>query len=126
MDQKYRDLLKEVAQSASVAAEQVMDYDKAKNDEKGFEVAKQLRDDYNVLINKLGTDEILTRGDYLKLYAGALIVANNLRDRRTILDKAINGYDNDLLPKLKSLVDDTTSDDEANAQADKVFIIEEN
>jgi len=39
MDKKYIELFKEIASSTASSAEQVMDYDKAKGDDKGFEAA---------------------------------------------------------------------------------------
>ena len=46
MDKRYVELFKELAKATAVSAEQVMDYDRAKNDEEGLKTAQTMRDDY--------------------------------------------------------------------------------
>ena len=53
MDKKYLKLFIELTQTTAIKAEQVMDYDKSKDDEKCYESAKTLRDDFMTLHNKM-------------------------------------------------------------------------
>ena len=46
MDEHYKQLMIEMCRSATVAAEQVMEYDRNHNDEKGEKVAETMRTDY--------------------------------------------------------------------------------
>lgn len=46
MNKKYIDLFKEIAQSAAVCAETVLDFDKTNGDEKGAKTALTMRDDF--------------------------------------------------------------------------------
>ena len=129
MDKKYVELFKNLAQATAVSAEQVMDYDKNKNDEKGFETAKIMRDDYQALadsIDNLGTDYEINKGDVARLLVAAMIQINQIQDRINNLKTSITGYQTDLVPKLQAILDNASSDEEAAKLANEKFIIEEN
>jgi len=129
MDKRYMQLFKEIARVTAISAEQVMDYDKSKNDEKGFETAKTMRDDFENLRDKLEEpdfDGVLTKNEYAKLLVGTLIVSNNLKDKVSALHKAIEGYEKDLAPRLQKVLDESGNDEEAQEIAEKIFIIEDN
>lgn len=128
MHKKYLELFKELTRATAVAAEQVMDYDKEKNDDKGFETAKTMRDDFEALNEKL-TDEafdgILTKAEYAKLLVGCYVIVGNLQDRIEALKKAIAGYQSDLVPKLSKIIE-AENDAEAQKLADEHLIVETN
>lgn len=126
MDKKYLQLFTELTRAVEVLSEQVMDYDKAQNDEKGLETAEMMRDDFAALHDKLGTNEPLTKAEYAKLLVAAMIVANNIEDRIKSERKAIEGYKIDIIPKLSRINDETTTDEEARKLADEIFKIQEN
>lgn len=126
MDKKYIELFKGIAQATAVSAEQVMEYDRGKNDEKGLETATTMRDDYQNLADRLSKENYqLTVNDGAKLLVGALIQVNQLQDRINNLKKAMTGYQTDVIPKLQSVVD-TGNDEAAIKLADEKFIIEDN
>jgi hypothetical protein len=125
MDKKYIELFIELAKATAVAAEQVMDYDKAKNDEDGFKTAQTMRDDYNVLFGKLKDNSELDKADFAKLLVGALITVNQIQDRITALQKGLAGYQTDLIPKLNKVID-AESDEDARKIANEEFNIKEN
>lgn len=124
MDKVYIDLFKELARATAVSAEQVMDYDKAQEDEKGFETARIMRDDYEQLYDRLTDDYIMTRGDAAKLLVGVMIQLNHLQDKITAIRKATTGYQTDIIPKLQDIVDNTKTDEEVAKMADEKFVIE--
>lgn len=128
MHKKYLELFRELTRATAVAAEQVMDYDKEKNDDKGFETAKTMRDDFEALNEKL-TDEafdgILTKAEYAKLLVGCYVIVGNLQDRIEALKKAIAGYQSDLVPKLSKIIE-AENDAEAQKLADEHLIVETN
>lgn len=127
MHKKYIELFKELSHATEVAAEQVMEYDKGKNDEKGYETAETLRNDFSVLYDKIKDstfDGKLTKADYARLLVGTYIVVGNLQDRISALQKAIAGYQTDVVPKLSKVVD-AADDDAARALAEELFVIEE-
>ena len=128
MHSKYLDLFKELTRATAVAAEQVMDYNQAKNDEKGFDTAKTMRDDFEALNEKLSAksfDGTLTKAEYAKLLVGCYVIVGNLQDRIEALHKAVAGYQSDLVPKLSKIIE-AKDDESAQKIADEQFIIETN
>jgi len=126
MDKRYIDLFKELARATAVAAEQVMDYDHEKEDEKGFETAKTMRDDYEALYDRLNNEYNLTKNDAAKLLVGIMIQLNHMQDRILALRKAVTGYQTDVIPKLQDIVDNAKSDEDAAKIANEKFVIENN
>ena len=121
------ELFRELTRATAVAAEQVMDYDKAKNDDKGFETAKTMRDDFEALHEKLATESFdgnLTKAEYAKLLVGCYVIVGNLQDRIQALQKAIAGYQTDLIPKLDAIIT-AENDENARAIAEERFQIKE-
>lgn len=128
MDKKYIKLFEELAASTAVSAEKVMDYDAEKQDQKGYETAQIMRDNYEALkvrIIEAGNNYTLTCQDAAKLALGTIIIANQLQDQIGILQKVINAYKNDILPKLQDIVDNAKDDATATKMADEKFIIKE-
>lgn len=54
-----------------------------------------------------------------------MILSNNLKDKIAALRKAVSGYEQDLIPKLKEIVETATTDEEAQTMANEKFIIQE-
>lgn len=127
MHKKYIELFKELAHATEIAAEQVMEYDKSKNDDKGYETAKTMRDDYAALYDKIKNetfDGVLTKAEYAKILVGCYVTVGNLQDRIQALQKAIAGYQTDLVPKLDAVIA-AESDEQAQAIAEEQFQIKE-
>ena len=127
MHKKYLELFRELTRATAVAAEQVMDYDKEKNDDKGFETAKTMRDDFETLHEKLVAESFdgnLTKAEYAKLLVGCYVTVGNLQDRIQALQKAIAGYQTDLIPKLDAIIT-AENDEDAQAIAEERFQIKE-
>lgn len=125
MDKKYIQLFTELAHAAEVLAEQVMEYDRKKNDEKGEETAKIMRDDFATLYDNLRLNKEINRADYAKLLVAAMIIVNNIEDKIKAEQKAIQGYKIDIIPKLSRINDETTNDEEAIKLAEEIFKISE-
>lgn len=127
MDKRYVTLFKDLAQATANSAEQVMEYDREKGDDKGLETATTMRDDFQNLVNiikEAGDDYAPTQPEAARLLVGAMIMANQLQDKVKTLNQAINGYKTDVVPKLQRIVDEAGTDDElARKIANEVFII---
>ena len=129
MDKKYITLFTEIARATEVSAEQVMDIDKQNGDEKGEKTARIMRDDYAQLHDKLSAEDFdgnLTKNDFIKMMAGAMIQVNQLQDRITNLRKAMSGYQNDLIPKLQKIIEKAQTDEEAMKLAEEILTFNEN
>lgn len=124
MDAKYIELFSLIAQTTANLAEQVMNVHKDNNEQKSYETAQTMRDDYLNLIEKIKDDNNeLVKADYARLLVGAIIVTNQLDARIKNEQKALQGYKIDIIPKLDQInnADATETLDLAN----KLFKIEE-
>lgn len=126
MDKKYIDLFKELARATAVAAEQVMDYDNEKGDQEAWETAKNMRDNFEALYDKLDDEYQLTKVDAANLLIGIMVQLNQTQNRIDTLRKAVAGYQTDLIPKLQDIVDNAENDEAAAKMANEKFIIENN
>ena len=127
MDKKYTTLFRDLAQATAATAEQVMDYDSQKNDEKGFETAKIMRDEFQALaesIDNLHEDYQINKADIARLLVGAMIQTNQIQDRINNLKKAMTGYQTDVIPKLQEILDNAKDDEEASKMANEKFVLE--
>ena len=128
MDKKYITLFKELAQATAASAEIVMDYDKKKEDDTGYKTAQIMRDNYQDLKDRIetaGDNFELNQSDAAKLVIASIIFVNQLQDKITNMNAAIKGYTDDLIPKLKEIVDNTANDEEAIKLANETFVIKE-
>ena len=103
MDKRYVELFTLIAQTTANLAEQVMEEHKKNNEEKGYQTAETMRNDFLNLHDKLGTDEVLDKADYARLLVGAIIVTNQLNARIKSEQKALQGYKIDIIPKLDQI-----------------------
>ena len=125
MDKRYVELFKELAKATAVSAEQVMDYDRAKNDEEGLKTAQTMRDDYNALHDKINDGSELDKADFAKLLVSAMIIVNQIQDRLATLQKAMSGYQTDLIPKLNEIIEAETEDEVKKLAIEKFSIKED-
>ena len=124
MDKNYIELFKEIARATELAAERVMQYDNNLKDNEGYKTAEVMREDYRALHERLSNDNIDTieRQDYIKLLLVSMIVTQNLEDMVTKQQTTIKAYRNFITPKLQRIMDETKTNEEANALAQKLFI----
>jgi len=126
MHQKYAELFTELVHSAELIAEQVMEYDKKKNDEKGMKTAQIMRDDYAKFYDKIRAKDFdfstLKKADYAKILVATFIIANNMQDQITNMQNVLNGYQQDIIPKLQKVMK-VEEEDKMAEMANEVFQI---
>lgn len=103
MDRRYKDLFLLISQTIANTAEKVMDLHKDNNEEKEFETAQTMRDDYLNLHDKLSETDVLSKADYARLLVGAIIVVNQIEGKIKAEQKALDGYKFDIIPKLDQI-----------------------
>ena len=126
MDKKYVTLFKELAQAIAVSAEMVMEYDREKGDDKGLETATIMRNDFQDLADKVNEEYQMNKNDAAKFLVGAMVQVNHLQDKINSIKMAIKGYQEDLIPKLKEIVDNAKDDDDASKMMEEKFTLESN
>ena len=121
MDNKYISLFSELTKTNIMFAEQVEKYDRQLNDEKGANNAQLMREDFMLLDNRIADGSILQKNDYAKLLVCALTVSNSLLEKIKTYRTALQGYKTDLIPKLQRIVEETSTDEEAQNLANELF-----
>ena len=123
MDKKYMELFTLIAQATANLAERVMEEHKKNGEDKGYQTAETMRNDYLNLHNKLDSDEVLNKADYARLLVGAIIVTNQLDARIKNEQKALQGYKIDVIPKLDQI--NNAEATETAELAEKLFRVKE-
>ena len=123
MNEKYITVFKQMCQTVSILAEQVMDYNKKNNNDKGYETAEKMRNMYMALEDKFVNGDELSRVDFVQLITVSYIVMNNIQTRIENEQKALEGYKVDLLPKLSRIMNETSDDESARKLAEELFSI---
>ena len=129
MNKKYIDLFKNLARTTATTSELVMDYYTKEKGGNGIETATLMHDNFQKLYNKI--DEAndnynMTKSDAAQLAIGAIIMMGQLQGQLEQLKKALAGYQNDIMPKLQSIVENAEDDEAAIKLANESFVIQEN
>ena len=104
MNKRYQDLFQAIARNGALNAEKAIEVLEA-NNEKARErnILLDMRDKYNELEDKIVNGNELKFADYIQLYAGAMVSRNLLEKNIASLTKVLQEYDDNLIPKLKSV-----------------------
>ena len=127
MKKNVIDVLKAVAEIAETTAEQVMELEKDNKDQ--YAIAQDMRNDYMKLHDKIRDPEFdgtLTRDDYSKLAIAAFVSVNQLKNRMATLRLAIKGYEDNLIPKLSKILNESKTDEEAQEIAASILTFDDN
>lgn len=129
MDKDFTKLMLAMITLAETAAEQTMDYSHQMKDTVTENQSQEMRDDLIKLRTKLEApnfDGTLEYNDYFLLIIVAYIAANNVRDRIAKMRVALKGYEETVIPKLRRIVDETHTAEDANQLAQEILILESN
>ena len=104
MNKQYQDLFQAIARNGALNAEKAIEVLEANNEKaKERNILLDMRDKYNELEDKIINGEELEFADYIQLYAGAIVSRNIFEKNINSLIKVIKEYDDNLIPKLKSV-----------------------
>ena len=124
MNEKYITLFRELAQGTAVLAENVMEYNRQQEDENGERTAVEMRDQFQDLAEKFKPDYKMSKSDAAQLLVASFIQINQLKTKLETVKTALAGYQQDIIPKLQTIVD-APSEEEATKIADEKFVINE-
>jgi hypothetical protein len=84
-----------------------------------------MRDDYAKLYDIMRDENFnyttLTKSEYAKILVATLIVVNNIENRISAEQKAVQGYKIDVIPKLERIVNELKEDENVNKLASELF-----
>lgn len=99
--------------------------EKIKEEESNNAAAQQLWEGFSKLRDKLASNPecVLNRSEYLILLTGSMIMKNQLLNDILNIQKTIQGYSLDVIPKLERIMNETKTDEEAQTLANQLFEI---
>ena len=127
MNEKYLQLFTELAHSLELLTERAMEEEKEAGNAEALQTAITMRKNYMEIYDKLRGDKVtkLTISDFAHLYVAAGILVNQLESKKKTIDKAIQGYKIDVLPKLNRILNECKDDFSVIRLAKELFSIEE-
>lgn len=123
MNKKYKELFTLIANNLEITAEKAMEQNQKNNDLNAYKVSKEMRSKYARLHDLLRNEQVnyvLTSSDYADLFIGSFLVVQQLKEQKKQIQMVIDGYENDLMPKLKEL---TECKENIEELAEKLFEI---
>ena len=97
---KYMELFQTICQRLELKAERAMEANKSNGKLEEYKNAKQMREDFGAVYDKITSNTALTKDDYVTITKGTVVIINLLE--KEIKDKTmvVDCYKNDILSKL--------------------------
>lgn len=97
---KYMELFQIICQRLELNAERVMEANKSNGKLEEYKNAKQMREDFGAVYDKITSNTALTKDDYATITKGTVVIINLLE--KEIKDKTmvVDYYKSDILSKL--------------------------
>ena len=97
---KYMELFQTICQRLEINAERAMEANKSNGKLEEYKNAKQMREDFGAVYDKITSNTALTKDDYATITKGTVVIINLLE--KEIKDKTmvVDYYKSDILSKL--------------------------
>ena len=97
---KYMELFQTICQRLELNAERAMEANKSNGKLEEYKNAKQMREDFGAVYDKITSNTALTKDDYTTITKGTVVIINLLE--KEIKDKTmvVDYYKSDILSKL--------------------------
>ena len=97
---KYMELFQTICQRLELNAERAMEANKSNGKLEEYKNAKQMREDFGAVYDKITSNTVLTKDDYATITKGTVVIINLLE--KEIKDKTmvVDYYKSDILSKL--------------------------
>ena len=101
---KYMELFQTICQRLELNAERAMEANKSNGKLEEYKNAKQMREDFGAVYDKITSNTALTKDDYATITKGTVVIINLLE--KEIKDKTmvVDYYKSDILSKLEEVL----------------------
>ena len=108
---KYIELFQTICQRLELNAERAMEANKSNGKLEEYKNAKQMREDFGAVYDKITSNTALTKDDYATITKGTVVIINLLE--KEIKDKTmvVDYYKSDILSKLGEILKFEENDD---------------
>ena len=97
---KYMELFQTICQRLELNAERAMEANKSNGKLEEYKNAKQMREDFGAVYDKITSNTALTKDDYATITKGTVVIINLLEKEIKYKTMVVDYYKSDILSKL--------------------------
>ena len=97
---KYMELFQTICQRLELKAERAMEANKSNGKLEEYKNAKQMREDFGAVYDKITSNTALTKDDYATITKGTVVIINLLEKEIKDTTMVVDCYKSDILSKL--------------------------
>lgn len=101
---KYMELFQTICQRLELKAERAMEANKSNGKLEEYKNAKQMREDFGAVYDKITSNTALTKDDYATITKGTVVIINLLEKEIKDTTMVVDCYKNDILSKLGEIL----------------------
>ena len=101
---KYMELFQTICQRLELNAERAMEANKSNGKLEEYKNAKQMREDFGAVYDKITSNTTLTKDDYAIITKGTVVIINLLEKEIKDTTMVVDCYKSDILSKLGEIL----------------------
>lgn len=101
---KYMELFQTICQRLELKAERAMEANKSNGKLEEYKNAKQMREDFGAVYDKITSNTALTKDDYATITKGTVVIINLLEKEIKDTTMVVDCYKSDILNKLGEIL----------------------
>ena len=117
---KYMELFQTICQRLELKAERAMEANKSNGKLEEYKNAKQMREDFGAVYDKITSNTALTKDDYATITKGTVVIINLLEKEIKDTTMVVDCYKSDILSKLGEILKLEENDD-FSKKVEKIF-----
>lgn len=117
---KYMELFQTICQRLELNAERAMEANKSNGKLEEYKNAKQMREDFGAVYDKITSNTALTKDDYATITKGTVVVINLLEKEIKDTTMVVDCYKSDILSKLGEILK-LEENEEFSKKVEKIF-----
>ena len=117
---KYMELFQTICQRLELNAERAMEANKSNGKLEEYKNAKQMREDFGAVYDKITSNIALTKDDYATITKGTVVIINLLEKEIKDTTMVVDCYKSDILSKLGEILK-LEENDEFSKKVEEIF-----
>ena len=119
---KYMELFQTICQRLELKAERAMEANKSNGKLEEYKNAKQMREDFGAVYDKITSNTTLTKDDYATITKGTVVIINLLEKEIKDTTMVVDCYKNDILSKLGEILK-LEENEEFSKKVEEIFTL---
>ena len=117
---KYMELFQTICQRLELKAERAMEANKSNGKLEEYKNAKQMREDFGAVYDKITSNTALTKDDYATITKGTVVIINLLEKEIKDTTMVVDCYKSDILSKLGEILK-LEEDEKFSKKVEEIF-----